>query len=76
MTNDTITIKAIAANLEALEQLLYEANVRASEAVATIQQGERNGAIGAVLGLDQTLDAARALYSAAIALHRTARGQP
>lgn len=64
-----ITIKA---NLEALEKLLYEANIRASEAVAAINRGEVNEAIGASLGIEEMLDQATALHGAAKAIQRAA----
>lgn len=64
-----ITIKA---NLEALEKLLYEANVRASEAVAAINRDEINEAIGASLGIEEMLEQAAALHGAAKAIQRTA----
>lgn len=60
----------IKANLEALEKLLYEANVRASEAVAAINQGEINQAIGASLGIEDMLKQATALHGAALAIQR------
>lgn len=70
MTDDKIIMNAIAANLEAMESLLYEANTRASEAAASARQGQRNMAIGAVVGIESVLSDIRALYGAAIALHR------
>ena len=72
MADDTIIINAIAANLEAMESLLYEANVRASEAAASARQGQRNMAMGAVIGIESLLTDVRALYGAAISLHRMA----
>ena len=61
---------AIATNVDALNHLLQEAATRTNEARELLQRGERNGAIGALVGLDDTLNDARALYRAAIALHR------
>jgi hypothetical protein len=72
VTDDAIIINAITANLEAMESLLYEANVRASEAVASARQGERNMAIGAVIGIESLLTDVHALYGAAISLQRIA----
>lgn len=72
MTDETIIINAIAANLEAMESLLYEANTRASEAVASARQGQRNMAMGAVIGIESLLTDVRALYGAAISLQRMA----
>jgi len=65
-----VRIKAIAANLAALHSLLTEAAKRSREGHEIIQRGECNGAIGVVLGLDALLDDAKALYVAAVALHR------
>jgi hypothetical protein len=61
---------AIAANLEALHFILVDAAKLSAEAHELMQRGERNGAIGAALGLDVVLDDAMALYGAALALHR------
>jgi hypothetical protein len=72
MTPDLIK-KAIAANIEALGELLEKALTRTAEADAAIRQGEQNQAIGAMLDLDQDLEYALALYRAAIALHRAGR---
>lgn len=68
-----ITQKAIAANIEALCQLLENAMLTVSEAGDAIEQGEQNQAIGAMLDLDRDLEDALALYRAAIALHRARR---
>jgi len=68
-----ITNKAIAANIEALGHVLDDAMLRTSEANMAIQNGEQNQAIGALLDLDRHLEAALALYRAAIALHRAGR---
>ena len=68
-----LTKKAIAANIEALRQLLADAVITASEGFQAIQQGEQNQAIGAILGLDSKLEDALALVRAAVALHRTGR---
>lgn len=60
---------AIAANIQALAELLKQAAERASEAATAIEAGERNQAI-TILGLDEMIAAAGALHGAAIALHR------
>jgi hypothetical protein len=65
-----VKINAIAANLKALQALLSVAATCSAEAHQLIQNGECNGAIGTVLELDRILDDAKALYGAAIALHR------
>lgn len=65
-----VKINAIAANLKALQALLSVAAARSAEAHQLIHNGECNGAIGTVLELDRILDDAKALYGAAIALHR------
>ena len=74
MNTDTavdVNDKAIAANLEALHLILEDAANRSAEAHELMQRGERNGAIGTALGLDIVLEDAKALYGAALALHRT-----
>lgn len=68
-----LTKKAIAANIEAMRQLVMDIALRASEGFQLIQAGEQNGAIGAILDLDRDLEDALALYRAALALHRAGR---
>jgi hypothetical protein len=65
-----VKTQAITANLKALQALLAAAANKSAEAYLLIQSGERNGAIGTVLGLDALLEDAKALYGAAVALHR------
>jgi hypothetical protein len=67
--NDAFT-PAIAANIQALASLLQQAAERGEEAAAAIAAGERNQAIGTIVGLDELLAAAGALHGAALALHR------
>jgi hypothetical protein len=67
---DSVRVKAIAANLAALDRLLLDACSRSAEARDLIERGECDGAIGTVLDMDRALDDAKALYGAAIALHR------
>lgn len=71
--NDKIRMKAIAANIEAMQHLLSDAAVRSSEALVAILDGEQNQAIGTILDFDRKLEDALALYRAAVALHRTGR---
>lgn len=68
-----LTKKAIAANIEALGEMLHTAIDRVAEADAAIRQDEQNQAIGAILDLDRKLEDALALYRAALALHRAGR---
>ena len=63
---------AISANLLALSQVLAEAAARSREAWELTDREEFDAAIGAVLGLDEILDSAKALYGAALTLHQTA----
>ncbi len=62
---------AISANLAALNCLLARALTMTAEGCERIHQGERNGAIGAVLHIDVILDEANAIYAATLALHRS-----
>jgi hypothetical protein len=73
MATDDTTTKAIAANLTAMNVMLFEARELSIEAVKCIQQGRRNEAIGCTGGLKELLQQSAALYAAAIALHRTAK---
>jgi hypothetical protein len=72
-TKPDITKKAIAANIEALRQLLADAAITASEAFEAIEVGEQDQAIGAILGLENKLEDALALFGAAVYLHRAGR---
>lgn len=65
--------KAIAANIEAMRDILVQAVVTASEGVQAITKGDQNQAIGAIIDIDRELEYALALYRAAIALHRAGR---
>lgn len=65
---------AIASNLSRLRDFLKEAAVRGAEACDLIHSGELNRAIGVVLGLDAVLEDSKALYGAAVALHRAKAG--
>jgi hypothetical protein len=60
----------IAANIHTLAALLRQAAERAEEASAAAGAGERNQAIGAIMGLEELLDGAQALHGAALTLHR------
>ena len=64
---------AIAANLSALRAILESALLRAVDAENAVMDGETNQAIGAALGVETMLDEARALFGAALALHRGGR---
>lgn len=69
----TIRQAAIAANLSALRAILENALVRAVDAESAVIDGDINQAIGAALGVETMLDEARALFGAALALHRGGR---
>jgi hypothetical protein len=64
---------AIAANVEVLGDLLKSAYETVAHADAAIRLGDRNQAIGALVGLDSKLEDALALYRASIAIHRSRR---
>ena len=64
---------AILANLSALRMTLAGALERAADAENAIKLGEVNQAIGAAMGIDTMLQDATALYTAALALHRSGR---
>jgi hypothetical protein len=69
----TIKQAAIAANLSALRAVLENALLRAKDADTAAIEGQINQAIGAALGVETLLDEARALFGAALALHRGGR---
>jgi hypothetical protein len=68
----TIAETAIYANLSALAEQLAQAAKLSTEAAAASKLGKQNQAIGTALPLEDLLSQARALYDAAIALHRHA----
>lgn len=61
---------AILASISALRAILADALERATAAENAIHAGEANQAIGAALGLDEPLQEAIALYTAARVIHR------
>jgi len=68
ISNETLT--AMTTILEALNDSLAEASRVGAEARDCIMHGECNRAIGTVACLDSVLHDAKALYGAALALHR------
>jgi hypothetical protein len=64
---------AITSLLEVLDAMLHEAAEYTTEALAAIQSGNKNLAIGTLLYIEETLPAAQALYAATLILHRQAR---
>ena len=60
----------IAVNLTELDRVLLDAADRSAQARELIQTGNSDGAIGALLDMEGALDDAKALYRAALALHR------
>jgi hypothetical protein len=68
----SIAETAIYANLSALAEQLAQAAKLSTEAAAASRLGKQNQAIGNALPLEDLLSQARALYDAAIALHRHA----
>ncbi len=64
---------AILANLSALRATLAGALEFATDAETAIKNGEVNQAIGAALCIETMLQDAAALYTAALALHRSGR---
>lgn len=69
--NKQTKIKAMTANIEALDALLQDAAARIKESHEAIKQGERNQAIGAICDFDDLLAEAAALFKAATVLHRS-----
>ncbi len=67
----TIAQTAIYANLSALAEL-DTASKLSAEAAAAIKDGKQNQAIGTALPLEDLLSQSKALYDAALALHRHA----
>jgi hypothetical protein len=66
---DTVTL-AVRVQLELLQSHLKNASARGMAAHERMAHGDRNGAFGCIADLDALLSEAKALYGAAIALHR------
>ncbi len=69
-TKTTAGEQAIATILAALEETLGTAHALATEAAGYMDAGNRNAAVGTILGLQQLLTDAQAIQTTAIALHR------
>jgi hypothetical protein len=67
---ETSKVRAIASNIRMLNAILGTAATHSAEAHNLIVHGKCNGAIGALVSLGSILDEAKALYGAALALHR------
>lgn len=65
-----LTSEAIATNLASLDSLLRQVALQVQEGCQYIESGNRNAAIGSIVGLDDTLQDAQALLRAVFALHR------
>jgi hypothetical protein len=61
---------AIAASLYALTGILDDSVATLTEAQTSLETGEQNAAIGAILDLDSRLADAMALHRAILVLHR------
>ena len=62
--------QAIKTNIETLSDIIGEAKHITNEAKEYLNSGEYNAAIGTILDLEERLEHAKALYQAAIAVHR------
>ena len=69
-----LSTTGITANLAGLRDSLKDALTRANEALDLVQSKNINGAMGALCGVDRSIEAAAALYAAAVALRRTSAG--
>ena len=71
-TTTSAAEQAIASIIAAIEEMLWTSHAQALEAKKYADEGNRNAAIGTILGLDGQMNDAAALVAAAIALHRRA----
>lgn len=65
-----VATTGISANLAALEEVLAEATQRIAEARQFMQRRDQNAAIGSILGLGESLVAAKHFYGATLTLHQ------
>ena len=62
--------QAILTNLTVLHARLAESSCVTADACTAAREGNRNGAIGVILGLEQTLKECETLYRMILLLHR------
>ncbi len=70
--NTAIAQTVIAANLEGMAMLLNGMAQQAQEASDAMKRGERNLAIGTVLGFENRIPEIEALFKTAMMMHRNA----
>jgi hypothetical protein len=68
--NKTESFDAIRVNLQVIYSCLQKASQEVVEAINSINKGNQNGAIGAMLEVPDRLDAAKTFCDAIIRIHR------
>ena len=68
--NKTESFDAIRVNLQVIYSCLQKASQEIVEAINSINKGNQNGAIGAMLEVPDRLDAAKTFCDAIIRIHR------
>ncbi len=63
-------LDAIRANLHIIHSYLHAGNQEVMQAMAAIDEGNQNGAVGAILDLPDRLDGAKTFCDAILRIHR------
>lgn len=64
------SLHAIRANLQIIYSYLHTGNQEIMQAMTAIDEGNQNGAVGAILGLPDRLDGAKTFCDAILRIHR------
>jgi hypothetical protein len=71
--NNNESLDAIRANLQVMYSYIDKAKEDVLTALLDIQNGNQNGAIGAIIEVPDRLEASKALCEAAMRIHRNSR---
>jgi len=69
----TQSLNTIRANLQVIYSYLHKADQEVLQAMAAIDEGNQNGAVGAILDLPNRLDGAKTFCDAIMRIHRNSR---
>jgi hypothetical protein len=71
--DETQPLDAIRVNLEVIYFCLQEASREVDKALTAIEQGNQNGAIGAILEVPEQLEDIKSFYDGVMRLHRNSQ---
>jgi len=67
------SLNAIRANLQPVYSYLHKGNQEVLQAMEAVDEGNLNGAVGAILDLPDRLDGAKTFCDAILRIHRNSR---